>query len=109
MSRPPTEVVNALRDRARILNARPFPAGDIEVEGILLPLLHADASGSINCFVGRGPNDPRAGTLDSGHTEILRKCVSELSRVVPTLEGEMAADFAELHDLATAVLGHVDP
>ncbi len=68
-----------------------------EVAGVCLELLHDDLWGLLRKYAKKRK-------LSEGAVRVLQQRADELSRALPHLGGDAAIYFAEIHELATAVL-----
>lgn len=81
-------------------SAAGFPedvAGE-EIDGVDLVLTDTFAAGCIDTFLGN------KGTLAVDRVKILRKCVSDLEKVCPSLNGEASVYFVRLSQIGRMVL-----
>jgi len=83
---------------------RPFPDGwaGEEVNGVCVTSVDSFAAGCIDTFLSNG------GTLDSHRIDVLRRCATDLARVLPQLDDEVRDYFGHLNDLITAVLKNLE-
>lgn len=72
-----------------------------EIDGVELVLTDTFAAGCISTFLGN------KGTLDVDRVKILRKCVSDLEKVCPSLNSEASGYFVRLSQIARMVLNEV--
>jgi len=77
-----------------------FPKGAAveEIDGIDLVETDTFAAGCISAFLGN------KGTLDTDRVNVLRKCVSDLERLLPGLNGEVSSYFGHLYQVGCLVL-----
>jgi hypothetical protein len=75
----------------------PAAARGQEVDGVDLVLVDTYAAGCIQTFVDTG-------SLDARRLDVLRGCVDDLERALPSLLGDTSTYFARLLDLGRSIL-----
>jgi hypothetical protein len=83
--------------KAHLAAAFPAAARGREVGGVDLVMVDTYAAGCIQTFVDTG-------SLDARRREVLRGCVDDLERTVPSLVGDASTYFARLLDLGRSIL-----
>jgi hypothetical protein len=92
--------MNPIRDLWEDFRGAPFPQGlaGKEIDGVDLVEADSFAAGCISTFIGSHGNLPR------DQIDILRKCLTDIDRVIPSLDGEARRYFSVLRELGRSVL-----
>jgi hypothetical protein len=79
--------------------SRPFPERmvDQEISGVSLATVDTLTAGCVETFFAERP-------LDAERRNVLSRCLGDLRKAVPALDGDAADYFSELAALAEAVL-----
>jgi hypothetical protein len=91
--------MDAYRRRWELFASRPFPEGIAgrEISGVCLATVDTFTAGCVQTFFAEK-------SLDAERQNVLSRCLEDLRKELPGLEGDAADYFSELAALAEAVL-----
>jgi hypothetical protein len=91
--------VHAYRRRWELFVSRPFPEGMAgqEIWGVCLATVDTFTAGCLETFFAER-------SLDAERRNVLSRCLGDLRKALPALDGDAADYFSELAALAEAVL-----